>query len=70
MNLEYLRKEDRTTQKISSKLIDEIVCRLEGLENGTVGILVKGGVVLGIEVLQRTHFSSNLQGGSGEQPKC
>lgn len=57
-DIERLSKEDRLTDKISSKIIEEIVKRLEGLKNGAVHILVKDGYVLGIETSERTHFTS------------
>lgn len=57
-DIEKLSKEDRLTEKISPRMIEEIVKRLEGLKNGGVHILVKDGYILGIETSERVHFTS------------
>ena len=57
-DIEKLSKEDRLTERISPKMVDEIVKRLEGLKNGGVHIYVKNGYVLGIETSEKTHFTS------------
>lgn len=57
-DIEKFSKQDRLTEKISSRMVEEIVARLEGLKNGAVHILVKDGYILGIEKSDRTHFTS------------
>lgn len=56
-DIDKLSKKDRLTDEISPRMVEEIVKRLERLENGEVAILVKDGLVLGIEVKDRVHFA-------------
>ena len=57
-DIERLSKQDRLTEKVSPKMVEEIVRRLEGLRNGGVHIYVKNGYVLGIETREKEHFTS------------
>lgn len=54
--------EDRNTYKVSSKVLDEVKERLQGLKNGVVAIFVKNGYILAIERRERTHFTSKING--------
>ena len=56
--MQYLPKEDRSTRKVSSKILNEVAERLQGLQNGTVAVFVKDGYILGIERKERVHFTS------------
>jgi len=53
-----LTKEERSTRKISPKVLSEISRKLHNLENGKVEIFVKTGYIIGIEVSEREHFTS------------
>lgn len=57
-DIDKLSKKDRLTDEISPRMVQEIVRRLEGLENGEVAVLVKDGYILGIETSERIHFTS------------
>jgi len=60
MDLEYLSKEERSTEKISGEVLSEIAKKLQGLQFGVVSIFVKEGYILGVEKRERTHFTSKL----------
>jgi len=53
-----LTKEERSTKKISPKVLDEVSTKLHNLENGKVEIFVKTGYIIAIETSTREHFLS------------
>lgn len=57
-DIEKFSKQDRLTEKISPKMMEEIIRRLEGLKNGGIHIYVKNGYILGIEKSEKNHFTS------------
>jgi|GEM_PF-6203336 len=62
-DIEKLSKQDKLTEEISPRMMEQIARRLRGMKDGAVSILVKEGYVLGIETTDRTHFTSKKQAG-------
>jgi len=57
-DIEKFSKQDRLTEKVSPRMMEEIIKKLEGLKNGGVHIYVKNGYILGIETSEKVHFTS------------
>lgn len=53
-----LTREERSTRKISPKMLEEISSKLHNLSNGRLEIFVKTGYVIAIETSERKHLVS------------
>lgn len=57
-----LSKEDRSTKEISCRLMKQVRQEIEGLDHGSIEIVVKGGFVIGFKFHQWKPFRSRREG--------
>ena len=57
-----LPKKDRSTLHLTKEFLDEVRSQVEGLEHGTLGIVVKGGYIIGFEFRQWRPYRSRSEG--------
>jgi len=57
-----LPKQDRSTEEISPKFLEQVREQIQGLAHGSVEIVIKGGYVLGFRFHQWRPFRSRSRG--------